>query len=151
MRSRLHPAAPLQTRIERQDTPHAASASFDFGAANAFQSYVASALAFSIKRGGILYGTGGRTAGWQVRASDCVLCRRRARQVGSIRSYPFPAQVAACKLAGPSPPMWSCETCTLSHLALSAVDEETHEVFVNADYKQKFLSLCPVCSGRGDA
>ncbi|PRW57867.1 NPL4 1 [Chlorella sorokiniana] len=47
----------LQTRIERQDAPHAASASFDFGAANAFQSYVASALAFSIKRGGILYGT----------------------------------------------------------------------------------------------
>jgi hypothetical protein len=47
-----------QTRIERQDSPHATSASFDFAAANAFQSYVASAIAFSIKRGGILYGTG---------------------------------------------------------------------------------------------
>ena len=53
------PTPYAQTRIERQDAPHAASASFDFGAANAFQSYVASALAFSIKRGGILYGTGG--------------------------------------------------------------------------------------------
>ncbi len=52
------PTPYAQTRIERQDAPHAASASFDFGAANAFQSYVASALAFSIKRGGILYGTG---------------------------------------------------------------------------------------------
>lgn len=47
-----------QTRIERQDAPHAASASFDFAAANAFQSYVSSAIAFSIKRGGIMYGTG---------------------------------------------------------------------------------------------
>ncbi|KAL4856070.1 NPL4-like protein 1 [Chlorella vulgaris] len=46
-----------QTRIERQDAPHAASASFDFAAANAFQGYVSSAIAFSIKRGGILYGT----------------------------------------------------------------------------------------------
>ncbi|KAL4446805.1 hypothetical protein ABPG77_008049 [Micractinium sp. CCAP 211/92] len=46
-----------QTRIERQDAPHAASASFDFAAANAFQSYVSSAIAFSIKRGGIMYGT----------------------------------------------------------------------------------------------
>jgi hypothetical protein len=52
-----------QTRIERQDAPHAASASFDFGAANAFQAYVSSAIAFSIKRGGILYGTGGPGAG----------------------------------------------------------------------------------------
>jgi hypothetical protein len=53
-----------QTRIERQDAPHAASASFDFAAANAFQGYVSSAIAFSIKRGGILYGTGaaGRVA-----------------------------------------------------------------------------------------
>ena len=47
-----------QTRIERQDTPHAASASFDFATANAFQSYVSSAIVFSIKRGGIMYGTG---------------------------------------------------------------------------------------------
>ncbi|PSC72970.1 NPL4 1 [Micractinium conductrix] len=47
----------LQTRIERQEAPHAGSASFDFAAANLFQSYVSSAIAFSIKRGGILYGT----------------------------------------------------------------------------------------------
>ncbi len=46
-----------QTRIERQETPTCASVSFDMHAANAFQSYVQSALAFSIKRGGILYGT----------------------------------------------------------------------------------------------
>ncbi len=46
-----------QTRIERQETPSCASVSFDMHAANAFQSYVQSALAFSIKRGGILYGT----------------------------------------------------------------------------------------------
>lgn len=46
-----------QTRIERQETPICASVSFDMHAANAFQSYVQSALAFSIKRGGILYGT----------------------------------------------------------------------------------------------
>jgi nuclear protein localization protein 4 homolog len=46
-----------QTRIERQETPACASVSFDVHAANAFQSYVQSALAFSIKRGGILYGT----------------------------------------------------------------------------------------------
>lgn len=45
-----------QTRIEQQETPGCASASFDRFAANAFQSYVNSALAFSIKRGGILYG-----------------------------------------------------------------------------------------------
>lgn len=46
-----------QTRIERQEEPHCASVSFDMHAANAFQSYVQSALAFSIKRGGILYGS----------------------------------------------------------------------------------------------
>ena len=46
-----------QTRLERQETPNCASVSFDMHAANAFQSYVQSALAFSIKRGGILYGT----------------------------------------------------------------------------------------------
>ncbi|DBA78069.1 hypothetical protein WJX79_008629 [Trebouxia sp. C0005] len=45
-----------QTRIERQEEPHCASVSFDKHAANMFQSYVQSALAFSIKRGGILYG-----------------------------------------------------------------------------------------------
>ncbi len=38
------------------------SCSFDRNAANVFQSYVQSALAFSIKRGGILYGTG--EGGW---------------------------------------------------------------------------------------
>ena len=40
----------------RQEEPHCASVSFDKHAANMFQSYVQSALAFSIKRGGILYG-----------------------------------------------------------------------------------------------
>ncbi|KAL3153175.1 hypothetical protein ABBQ38_011927 [Trebouxia sp. C0009 RCD-2024] len=45
-----------QTRIERQEEPHCASVSFDRHAANVFQTYVSSALAFSIKRGGILYG-----------------------------------------------------------------------------------------------
>jgi len=38
-----------QTRIERQESPHCASVSFERHAANAFQSYVHSALAFSIK------------------------------------------------------------------------------------------------------
>ena len=38
-----------QTRIERQDTPHCATVSFDRHAANAFQSYVHAALAFSVK------------------------------------------------------------------------------------------------------
>ncbi|CAL5226154.1 g8977 [Coccomyxa viridis] len=46
-----------QTRIERQETPHCSSVSFDRHAANAFQSYVSGALAFSIKRGGLLYGS----------------------------------------------------------------------------------------------
>jgi nuclear protein localization family protein 4 len=49
-----------QTRIERQDAPHCASVSFDSHAANVFQSYISSAIGFSIKRGGILYGTGAR-------------------------------------------------------------------------------------------
>lgn len=47
----------LQTRIERQENPKCTSVSFDVHAANAFQSYIQSALAFSIKRGGLLYGT----------------------------------------------------------------------------------------------
>lgn len=38
-----------QTRIERQEAPHAASVSFDRHAANAFQQYVHAALAFSMK------------------------------------------------------------------------------------------------------
>lgn len=46
-----------QVRIERQENPKIASVSFDRHAANSFQSYVRSALAFSIKRGGFLYGT----------------------------------------------------------------------------------------------
>lgn len=46
-----------QTRIEHQDDPVCSSASFDRHAANMFQQYVNSALAFSIKRGGILYGS----------------------------------------------------------------------------------------------
>ena len=45
-----------QTRIERQEAAHCASVSFERHAANAFQSYVRDALAFTIKRGGILYG-----------------------------------------------------------------------------------------------
>ncbi|KAK9826206.1 hypothetical protein WJX81_008221 [Elliptochloris bilobata] len=48
-----------QTRIERQETPHCASVSFERHAANAFQRYVAGALNFSIKRGGLLYGSMG--------------------------------------------------------------------------------------------
>ena len=46
-----------QTRIERQEKPTCSSVSFDAYAANTFQSYIQSALAFSIKRGGLLYGT----------------------------------------------------------------------------------------------
>ena len=57
-----------QTRIERQETPACASVSFDMHAANAFQSYVQSALAFSIKRGGILYGTIEEDGGVRVNA-----------------------------------------------------------------------------------
>ena len=41
----------------RQETPHCSSVSFDRHAANSFQSYVSGALAFSIKRGGLLYGS----------------------------------------------------------------------------------------------
>jgi hypothetical protein len=46
----------LSLGLHRQEEPHCASVSFDKHAANMFQSYVQSALAFSIKRGGILYG-----------------------------------------------------------------------------------------------
>lgn len=46
-----------QVRIERQEQPHVESVSFDRGAANMFQQYVQAALAFSIMRGGLLYGT----------------------------------------------------------------------------------------------
>lgn len=46
-----------QTRIERQEKGHVESVSFDRAAAVTFQQYVQAALAFSIKRGGLLYGT----------------------------------------------------------------------------------------------
>ncbi|KAK9858448.1 hypothetical protein WJX84_010645 [Apatococcus fuscideae] len=45
-----------QTRIERQDKPHCELVSFERHGANAFQQYVHGALAFSIKRGALLYG-----------------------------------------------------------------------------------------------
>ncbi|KAG6554767.1 hypothetical protein Mapa_003786 [Marchantia paleacea] len=48
-----------QTRIERQEKPHCCSLSFDRDAANAFQHYVHESLAFSVKRGGFMYGTVG--------------------------------------------------------------------------------------------
>ncbi|KFM24921.1 NPL4-like protein 2 [Auxenochlorella protothecoides] len=57
-----------QTRIERQETAACSSASFDAEAAHAFQSYVSAALAFSIKRGGILYGVVGEEGAVQVHA-----------------------------------------------------------------------------------
>ncbi|KAK2076952.1 hypothetical protein QBZ16_005180 [Prototheca wickerhamii] len=47
----------LQTRIERQESPDCPGVSFDGDAIHAFQLYVSAAIAFSIKRGGILYGT----------------------------------------------------------------------------------------------
>jgi nuclear protein localization family protein 4 len=46
-----------QMRIERQEKPHCTSLSFDRGAANEFQHYVHESLAFSVKRGGFMYGT----------------------------------------------------------------------------------------------
>lgn len=39
-----------------QENPHCVSASFDRASANAFQLYVSDTLAFSVKRGGFLYG-----------------------------------------------------------------------------------------------
>lgn len=48
-----------QRRVERQDKAAVEGVSFDRAAANAFQQYCNSALAFSIKRGGICYGTVG--------------------------------------------------------------------------------------------
>eukprot|EP00891_Asterochloris_glomerata_P003233 jgi/Astpho2/3233/e_gw1.00052.38.1_t len=57
-----------QTRIERQDAPHCASVSFDRHAANSFQAYNQQALAFSIKRGGILYGNKDEEGNVQVHA-----------------------------------------------------------------------------------
>lgn len=46
-----------QVRIERQAKAVTASVSFDHNAAHAFQAYVRSVLGFSIKRGGLLYGS----------------------------------------------------------------------------------------------
>ncbi|CAG9461484.1 unnamed protein product [Pedinophyceae sp. YPF-701] len=46
-----------QVRVERQEAPKCTGVSFDTQAANAFQSYVSSYLGFSVKRGGVLYGT----------------------------------------------------------------------------------------------
>lgn len=46
-----------QMRIERQEKPHCRSLSFDRGTANEFQHYVHENLAFSVKRGGFMYGT----------------------------------------------------------------------------------------------
>jgi hypothetical protein len=46
-----------QRRVERQDKATVEGVSFDRSAANVFQQYCNSALAFSIKRGGICYGT----------------------------------------------------------------------------------------------
>ena len=46
-----------QRRVERQDKPAVEGVSFDRSAANMFQQYCQSALAFSIKGGGLLYGT----------------------------------------------------------------------------------------------
>ncbi|KAF6262215.1 NPL4 family-domain-containing protein [Scenedesmus sp. NREL 46B-D3] len=48
-----------QRRVERQDKPTVEGVSFDRSAANVFQQYCNSALAFSIKRGGICCGTVG--------------------------------------------------------------------------------------------
>lgn len=48
-----------QRRIERQDKPAVEGVSFERSAADVFQQYCQSALAFSIKRGGILYGSVG--------------------------------------------------------------------------------------------
>jgi hypothetical protein len=76
-----------QTRIERQDAPHATSASFDFAAANAFQSYVSSAIAFSIKRGGILYGTGeSGGVGWGRVAASAAALRSAVQRSAVQRS-----------------------------------------------------------------
>jgi len=117
-----------QTRIERQDTPHAASASFDFAAANAFQSYVSSAIAFSIKRGGIMYGTGG----WGVGGVGWGMCEANGR--------------SATHAAAPRVLTVPC-SALLRYAVLCraprAVDEEG-AVFVNAIYE-------PPQSGNADS
>ena len=59
---------PLTPGASRQETSHCTSVSFDKHAANAFQSYVMQMHAFSIKRGGILYGTVAEDGGVKVHA-----------------------------------------------------------------------------------
>lgn len=48
-----------QTKIERQEKATVAAVSFDAQAANTFQSYIGQLFSFSIKRGGIMYGSVG--------------------------------------------------------------------------------------------
>ena len=88
-----------QTRIERQDSPHTPSASFDFAAANAFQLYVSSAIAFSIKRGGILYGTGAAQPAAAVRCS-AERCEVVAVQCGAVRNGVRWLQCGAVRCGG---------------------------------------------------
>lgn len=51
-----------QMRVTRQESSHCDAVSFDRGAADAFQRYVADALAFGVKRGGFMYGSVGDAA-----------------------------------------------------------------------------------------
>ena len=55
-----------QTRIERQETPHCASVSFDAHAADAFQQYVNGTLGFNQMRFGWMYGTVGEDGAVEV-------------------------------------------------------------------------------------
>ena len=73
-----------QARIERQDKPTVEGVSFDRAAANSFQAYCQSALAFSIKRGGILYGTGVFCRAYVWRGCSC---RRKVAQWQSGSVY----------------------------------------------------------------
>lgn len=98
-----------QTRIERQETPHVASASFERHAADAFQSYVHGAIAFSIKRGGLLYGTvddEGRVLVEaiyeppQVPAALEMFSRRAAASVKVLRAHAAIVAVPAVRISG---------------------------------------------------
>lgn len=66
-----------------QDKPRVGGVSFDRGAANAFQQYCQAALAFSIKRGGICYGTG--EGAWRTRADT--LPHARTNSAGNDLRY----------------------------------------------------------------
>lgn len=55
-----------QTRIERQETPHCASVSFDAHTADAFQQYVNGTLGFNQMRFGWMYGTVGEDGAVEV-------------------------------------------------------------------------------------